>query len=227
MTRDDRLLDARDVGLDAADAAALVDGTASWHYAAGIFATRVAQVIANEPRTDPGEPQTPRRVADLCGSPAAPDRLIRRYLWRETTALGRLHIAYTQTAGIIGKDVRVWRDILEPAIQDALGQLGPTRPTTRAQELGLPEYFQERKDAALAKLMPPQNRRPQDVAAEEGITKDTAYRWRREAKAGRASAAGDNGGDPKRWSSQVKFQAVLETASMNAHDRGEYCVPIR
>jgi transposase-like protein len=51
--------------------------------------------------------------------------------------------------------------------------------------LGLPEYSQERKDAALAKLMPLQNRRPQDVATEEGITKATAYRWRRAAKAGR------------------------------------------
>jgi hypothetical protein len=144
MTRDDRLLDARDVGLDAADAAALVDGTASWHYAAGIFATRVAQVIANEPRTDAEEPQTPRHVADPCGAPAAPDRLIRGYLWRETTALGRLYIAYTQTAGItalgrlyitytqaagiIGNDVSVWRDILESAIQDTLDRSGPTRP---------------------------------------------------------------------------------------------------
>jgi hypothetical protein len=128
MTRADRLLDARDLGLEATDAAALVDGTASWHYAAAIFARRVAQVAANEPRTDAEEPQTRRHVADPCGSPAAPDRLIRGYLLRETTALGRLYIAYTQAADIIGNDVSVWRDILEPAIQDALGRSGPTRP---------------------------------------------------------------------------------------------------
>ena len=43
------------------------------------------------------------------------------------------------------------------------------------------KYSQERKQAVLAKRVPPYQRTVKDVAAEEGIPPATLYHWRQQA----------------------------------------------
>ena len=80
----------------------------------------------------------------------------------------------------------------------------------------------ERKEAILAKLTGPGRRSVAEVSAEEGISTATLYNWRKKAR--------DEGGllpnhddSPEGWSSQDKFNAVLQTAALNQEQTGEYC----
>jgi len=87
----------------------------------------------------------------------------------------------------------------------------------------MPRYSEERKQAVLAKLLPPHELAPKTVAEQEGIALATIYNWRRQARAqGRLMPDADATG-PEAWSAREKFAAVLETASMSEHERGEYC----
>ena len=135
MKRDDRLTDAHDLGLDDDDAAALVDGTASWQYAAGIFARLVATAAVDDPGAYdgfppdtrvrkaryPGEPLLDRcySIEGMHGPLSREDHLIERYLDDETTALGRLYQAYTEAADLRGIDALWWLDVLQPALREA------------------------------------------------------------------------------------------------------------
>lgn len=83
-------------------------------------------------------------------------------------------------------------------------------------------YPKERKEAVLAKLMPPHNRTVADVAREEGISTATLYNWRKEAREqGRLLPA--HSSEPEGWSARDKFNAVLETASLSEAELAEYC----
>ncbi len=44
-------------------------------------------------------------------------------------------------------------------------------------------YSKERRQSVLAKLSPPHNRSIREVAAKEGISEATLYKWRSEARA--------------------------------------------
>ena len=83
-------------------------------------------------------------------------------------------------------------------------------------------YARERKEAVLAKLMPPHNRTVADVAREEGISTATLYNWRKEAREqGRLLPV--HSSEPEGWSARDKFNAVLETASLSESELAEYC----
>lgn len=83
-------------------------------------------------------------------------------------------------------------------------------------------YPKERKEAVLAKLMPPHNRTVADVAREEGISTATLYNWRKQAREqGRLLPA--HSSEPEGWSARDKFNAVLETASLSESELAEYC----
>lgn len=83
-------------------------------------------------------------------------------------------------------------------------------------------YSQERKEAALKRLLPPLSEPIRRVSDSTGIGEATLYKWRKEARgAGRLAPAADAG--PEGWSSADKFAAVLETAAMNSADLAEYC----
>lgn len=87
----------------------------------------------------------------------------------------------------------------------------------------MPRYADERREAVVAKLLPPRNMRVSEVAAQEGISVATVYKWRKEARAqGRCLPDAGEGGAAA-WSSKDKFGAVLETAAMNAEQIAEYC----
>lgn len=104
MTRDDRLTDARDLGLDPDDTVALVDGTASWQSAAGIFARRLAAAAEGTYRPSPGT-----------------DQLIRRHLMDAQTALGRVYRAYLDAADLNGNQRVPWREVLVSTVEQARG----------------------------------------------------------------------------------------------------------
>jgi len=83
-------------------------------------------------------------------------------------------------------------------------------------------YSDERKEAILKKLFPPNNRTVADVAEEEGISPATLYKWRREARA-QGCLLPDGANGPKGWSSRDKFTAVLEASSLSEAELAEYC----
>ena len=87
----------------------------------------------------------------------------------------------------------------------------------------MPRYPDERCEAAVAKMLPPYNLSPREVAEQEGISTATVYKWRKEARAqGRCLPQGSQDGS-EAWTSRDKFAAVVETAGMNAQEVAEYC----
>lgn len=84
------------------------------------------------------------------------------------------------------------------------------------------KYSEERREAILRKLLPPENRPVSEVAAEEGISAPTLYAWRKQARA-KGRLLPDHGRDPEGWTSRDKFSAVVETAAMSEVEVAEYC----
>lgn len=84
------------------------------------------------------------------------------------------------------------------------------------------KYSPERKEAILKKMLPPHSKTVPEIAKEEGISQQTLYIWRNQARAeGRLLPDGDS--TPEGWTSRDKFAAVLETAAMNEAELAEYC----
>ena len=83
-------------------------------------------------------------------------------------------------------------------------------------------YSPERKAAVLAKMLPPNNMPLGRLAKEEGISKGTLGKWRAEARA-KGQFLPDAKAGPEGWSSEDKLAAVIETASLNEAELGEYC----
>src|SRR5580658_10446216 len=83
-------------------------------------------------------------------------------------------------------------------------------------------YSAERKEALVRRMMPPENALVSALARETGITEQTLYTWRRQAK-GQGLAVPGDGKNPEGWSSEDKFAVVLETAPLNAAELAEYC----
>ncbi len=83
-------------------------------------------------------------------------------------------------------------------------------------------YSEERKQAVINKMMPPCNTPVSQLVEETGISDGTLYTWRKEARKRGVIVPGD-GKNPEKWSSADKFAVVLETASLNEAELGEYC----
>ncbi|EAR22100.1 transposase [Nitrococcus mobilis] len=87
------------------------------------------------------------------------------------------------------------------------------------------KYPDERRAAALVKLMPPSNRTVSEVAAEEGVSTAMIYNWRKQAR-NRGQRPPDVHADgPEGWTARDKFAAVLETAAMNEHELERATIP--
>lgn len=69
-------------------------------------------------------------------------------------------------------------------------------------------YSDERKEAVLRRVLPPHNRPPTELAAEEGISGGTLYNRRREARDQRRLLP-DGATDPEGWSAADRFAAVV------------------
>ena len=86
----------------------------------------------------------------------------------------------------------------------------------------LTSYSAELKDSIVAKMLPPHNVSVPQLVRETGIPRDTLYGWRSRALSrGTATVAGTV--PLGSWSSEEKFFAVVETASLNELEVGEYC----
>lgn len=83
-------------------------------------------------------------------------------------------------------------------------------------------YPEERKEALVRRMMPPENAPVSALARETGITEQTLYTWRRQAK-GQGLAVPGDGKNPEGWSSEDKFAVVLEAAPLNAAELAGYC----
>jgi len=83
-------------------------------------------------------------------------------------------------------------------------------------------YSDERRQAVMAKLLPPYNQSVDEVAEQEGISSATVYQWRKAARAeGHCLPdARDQGAD--RWSSRDKFAVVVEPVAMSAKELSAY-----
>ncbi len=86
----------------------------------------------------------------------------------------------------------------------------------------MPRYSEERKASVMRKLLPPNNRPIPEVAREEGISEQTLYNWRRQAREKGVPVPG-SGKQTEDWSAEAKFAAVVESASMNESELSEYC----
>ena len=83
-------------------------------------------------------------------------------------------------------------------------------------------YSKERKEAVLKKMMPPHNRSIVDLGRDENISEATLYIWRRQARE-RGLLLPDGDTAPEGWSARDKFNAVLESASLNEAELAAYC----
>lgn len=84
------------------------------------------------------------------------------------------------------------------------------------------QYPEERKQAVLRRMMPPENTPVRTLSEETGISDVTLYHWRKQARSGGIVVPGD-GRNPENWSPEDKFAVVLETATMNEAELAEYC----
>jgi transposase-like protein len=71
-------------------------------------------------------------------------------------------------------------------------------------------------------MLPPNTVPLGRLAQEEGISRATLAKWRAEARA-KGRFLPDAKADPEGWTSEDKLAAVIETASLNEADLGEYC----
>jgi len=86
-------------------------------------------------------------------------------------------------------------------------------------------YSKERREAVVAKLLPPNNLNPRAVAQQEKIAPSTLYKWLKEVTGPSKGVEGVTLGaaeSPNR-SAKERFTAVLETASLNAEGIAQYC----
>ena len=71
-------------------------------------------------------------------------------------------------------------------------------------------------------MLPPNTIPLGQLSREEGISYATLAKWRAEARA-KGRFLPDAHAAPEGWTSRDKLAAVIETASLNEHDLGEYC----
>ncbi len=86
----------------------------------------------------------------------------------------------------------------------------------------MPRYSIERKAAVLAKLSPPQSMTVSALAREEGISEQTLYNWRTQAREEGRPVPGSKA-KSDHWSAEAKLATVIETASLSEEEFSQYC----
>lgn len=84
-------------------------------------------------------------------------------------------------------------------------------------------YSQELKESLVARRLAPPNESVAALARETRIPKDTLYGWRAAALGRVRPLPAAEPASSAALSSEEKFTVVLETATLNAHELGEYC----
>lgn len=83
-------------------------------------------------------------------------------------------------------------------------------------------YPAERKEALLKKLLPPVNKTVAELSREEGISANTLYHWRDQAKQTGLPLPGKTT-TSENWSAETKLAVVIETASFSESELSQYC----
>lgn len=84
------------------------------------------------------------------------------------------------------------------------------------------QYSEERKASVLNKLLPPHNKTYRELSREEGIPAPTIYTWIK--KSNQVGAMNSKSVKTSvSWSVEARFSAIIETATMNETEVGEYC----
>ena len=83
-------------------------------------------------------------------------------------------------------------------------------------------YTDGQKEAAIQRMMPPQNQPVKQISEEMGIPVATLYLWRRKAQDDGLVAPGD-GKSADGWTSTEKFRIVVETETMAQAELAAYC----
>ena len=84
-------------------------------------------------------------------------------------------------------------------------------------------YPEEFKAKIIAQMLPPHNRHIPDLACETGIPQDTLYNWRIKQQRRTEAVVTKTTAEPDRLSSQDKFHLVVESATLNEQELGEFC----
>ena len=84
------------------------------------------------------------------------------------------------------------------------------------------QYSQERKEAILKKLLPPQNMTVAEVAESEGISSKTLYHWRNVLRKKGQPVPGKTLTSDE-WSAEAKLAVIIETAPMSEAEMSQYC----
>ena len=98
-------------------------------------------------------------------------------------------------------------------------RLGPNTSDKRPMAT---TYSPELKTSIIARMLPPNSVPIPDLARETNIPKDTLYMWRSKARKAAQGAAAVSVPSSGR-SSEEKFAVVVETATLNEVELGEYC----
>ena len=81
---------------------------------------------------------------------------------------------------------------------------------------------QERKEAVLRKLLPPNNKSVSEISKLECISKSALYTWLKNLKSeGKAVPTKKSTSD--NWSAETKFMTVVAISGMNSEELSSYC----
>ena len=83
-------------------------------------------------------------------------------------------------------------------------------------------YSEEFRASIAARLLPPNNARVADVVRETGVPKDTLYEWRTRYR-NKQGVVPSSGKSTNQYSADDKLAVIIETASFNEAELGEYC----
>ncbi|WP_373092786.1 IS3 family transposase [Zhongshania sp.] len=83
-------------------------------------------------------------------------------------------------------------------------------------------YSNERKESILKKLLPPLNMTVAEVARQEGVSAQTLYNWRYEAKKLGKPVPGKKL-STEDWSAETKLAVVVETMPLSESELSQYC----
>lgn len=83
-------------------------------------------------------------------------------------------------------------------------------------------YSDEFKSNIIGKMTPPDSKSVMDIHRETGIPVQTLYSWKNQALHSGVPAVGSCR-TPDRWSDESKLAVIIEAASLNEAELGEYC----
>ena len=84
------------------------------------------------------------------------------------------------------------------------------------------KYDEDLKESIIAQMLPPNNVPASELAEKAGIPYTTLIEWRRLARRSEDEEIGDNQVS-RNWSSEEKFNIVVQTAGMNAEEINGFC----